>query len=238
MKGPPVSNPRRAPERLEIRTAAVSWPKSPAVEIRTTGRTFHGYAAVFDSDSEPLPFIERIRPGAFAKTLRENRNIRMFVNHDPGRVLASLASGTLRLAEDRIGLRVEADLPDTSEGRDLAELLRTTVVDSMSFGFQVPPNGDEWNRDGSRRELIEVRLHEVSPVTSWPAYPATSAGVRNLPARLTAEALRVYTDVPGAFTLADLRHLHPADLGAWWAARFPAITHGPTGRGSRAERPR
>jgi hypothetical protein len=34
--------------------------------------------------------------------------------------------------------------------------------------------------DDNHRELIEARLWEVSPVTGWPAYPATDATVRHL----------------------------------------------------------
>jgi len=50
----------------------------------------------------------------------------------------------------------------------------------MSFGFSVPPKGDSWSEDGSVRELKEVRLYEVSVVTGFPAYQATSASVRSL----------------------------------------------------------
>jgi len=53
-------------------------------------------------------------------------------------------------------------------------------VHSMSFGFSVPTGGDSWSDDGQSRELREVILHEVSVVTGFPAYPATSgANVRN-----------------------------------------------------------
>ena len=40
-----------------------------------------GYAAVFNEASLPLPFIERIAPGAFSKTLQETHYLRhqMFV---------------------------------------------------------------------------------------------------------------------------------------------------------------
>jgi len=145
------------------------------------GMTFSGYAAVFNSPSEPLPFIERIAPGAFSKTLRDRkRDVRLFVNHDSNLVLASRNSGTLRLSEDERGLRVEADLPDTSAGRDIRELLRTGVVDKMSFGFQVDRRGDSWNADGTERTLTSVRLFEVSVVTGFPAYEATMATVRSL----------------------------------------------------------
>ena len=152
-------------------------------EIRAEGdgNTFVGYAAVFNSDSEPLPFIERIVPGAFGKSLRNRRNdIRMYVNHNSDMLLASKRSGTLRMIEDDYGLRVEADLPNTTAGNDMRELLRTGVVSKMSFGFTVPRGGDRWSEDGRTRELREVALHEVSVVTGFPAYEATKAAVRSL----------------------------------------------------------
>ena len=146
------------------------------------GMTFSGYAAVFNSDSEPLPFIERIQPGAFQRTLNSRNEIKMFVNHDTSRILASKRAGTLRLSEDQHGLRVDADLPDTTDGRDMAVLLQRGDIDSMSFGFSIPKGGDSWSDDGQRRELHEVRLHEVSIVTGFPAYAATTAAVRSLDA--------------------------------------------------------
>jgi HK97 family phage prohead protease len=152
-------------------------------EIRAEGdgNTFVGYAAVFNSDSEPLPFIERIAPGAFSKSLRSSkRDVRLYVNHNSDMPLASRRSGTLRLSEDERGLRVEADLPNTTAGNDMRELLRTGVVDKMSFGFTVPRGGDKWSSDGRSRELREISLHEVSVVTGFPAYEATAAAVRSL----------------------------------------------------------
>lgn len=144
------------------------------------GMSFSGYAAVFNSDSEPLPFTERILPGAFKKTLNSRNNIRMYLNHDSSMLLATTRAKTLRLAEDERGLKVEADLPDTTIGRDLSTLIKRGDVDSMSFGFSVPARGDQWNDDGSVRELKEVKLYEVSVVTGFPAYQATSANVRSL----------------------------------------------------------
>jgi len=148
------------------------------------GNTFVGYAAVFNSPSEPLPFIERIAPGAFSKTLRARKqDIKLYVNHNSDMVLASRNSGTLRLSEDERGLRVEADLPeDVSYSRDLMSLMRSGVVDKMSFGFQVDRKGDKWSDDGMERTLTSVRLFEVSVVTGFPAYEATTAAVRSLSA--------------------------------------------------------
>jgi HK97 family phage prohead protease len=157
---------------VEFRTVEVG-----PLELRTDGEgdgmTFRGYAAVFNSPSEPLPFVESIAPGAFRRSLNSGREVRAFVNHDTGQVLATTRNDTLRLIEDSRGLLVEADLPDTTAGRDLAELVRTGTVHSMSFGFSVPRGGDAWSEDRTSRELREVILHEVSVVTGFPAYPAT-----------------------------------------------------------------
>ena len=144
------------------------------------GMSFTGYAAVFNSDSEPLPFIERIAQGAFKKSLKSRQPIKMYMNHDSSMLLASTRSRTLRLEEDSKGLLVNADLPDTTVGRDLSVLMQRGDVDSMSFGFSVPAGGDSWSDDGMTRELRQVRLHEVSVVTGFPAYKATSASVRSL----------------------------------------------------------
>jgi len=149
------------------------------------GMSFSGYAAVFNSDSEPLPFIERIAPGAFAKSLKSRNNIRMYMNHDSSMLLGTTRSKTVRLAEDSKGLFVDADLPDTSVGRDLSVLMQRGDVDSMSFGFTVPQGGDRWSDDGTRRELRQIRLFEVSVVTGFPAYAATSASVRSFDALAT-----------------------------------------------------
>ena len=149
-------------------------------EIREAadGMTFVGYAAKFNSRSENLGgFTEIIEPGAFSRSLKSRNDIKMLWNHDAGEPLASTRSGTLKLTEDNIGLRVEAKLPDTTRGRDLAVLLREGIVDKMSFGFNVIK--DSWNSDGTERSLKSVRLFEVSAVT-WPAYQSTEASVRGL----------------------------------------------------------
>ncbi len=145
------------------------------------GMTFEGYAAVFNSPSQPLPFTEKIAPGAFHRSLRSRNDIKLLWNHDTGSVLGSTRAGTLTLSEDSFGLRVKATFPNTQLGRDTSELVRRGDVDSMSFGFSVPSGGDEWSGDGTERTLKSVRLHEVS-IVAFPAYEATAgtASVRGL----------------------------------------------------------
>jgi HK97 family phage prohead protease len=179
------------PTGREVRVAVETWPLED-VEVRADGdgMTFSGYAAVFNSWSDDLGgFREKIRPGAFRKSLGEKRAIKMFWNHNTDIALGS-TRGNLTLTEDDKGLLAEARLPDTTTGRDMAILVRDKIVDSMSFGFNTIK--DSWaglDTDRAERELIEVRLWEVSPVTGWPAYPKTTASVRDL-----AEIIEVEPD--------------------------------------------
>jgi HK97 family phage prohead protease len=157
--------------KIEKRTNEVTF------ELRAVeggdGMTFTGYAAVFNSPSEPLPFIERIAPGAFKRSLKARNDIKLLYNHDTGAVLGSTRAGTLKLEEDNYGLRVTAVLPETTLGKDVRTLVQRGDVSAMSFGFSVPANGDSWNTDGTERTLRSVRIHEVS-IVAFPAYQQTA----------------------------------------------------------------
>jgi HK97 family phage prohead protease len=157
----------------EIRTNSVDF----EVRAEGDGMSFTGYASVFNSPSEDLGgFVEYVAPGAFKRSLQSRNEVKMLWNHDAGEPLASLRGGTMQLVEDERGLKVTASLPQTSRGKDVAELLRTKVIDSMSFGFNVIK--DSWSRDGQTRTLESVRLFEVS-IVSFPAYESTTAQVRS-----------------------------------------------------------
>jgi HK97 family phage prohead protease len=157
----------------EIRTNSVDF----EVRAEGDGMTFTGYASVFNSPSEDLGgFVEYVAPGAFKRSLQSRNEVKLLWNHDSGEPLASLRGGTMQLVEDSRGLKVTASLPQTSRGRDVAELLRTKVIDSMSFGFNVIK--DSWSTNGQTRTLESVRLFEVS-IVSFPAYEATTAQVRS-----------------------------------------------------------
>lgn len=176
-----VSVETRDMAKIETRTNHTKFEVREAPD--GNGMTFTGYAAVFNSPSEPLPFRETVAPGAFTRSLRARNDIKLLWNHESGTVLGSTRAGTLRLEEDSVGLKVTADLPDTQAGRDAAYLIRRGDVDSMSFGFSVPAGGDEWSADGKERTLKSVRLFEAS-IVSTPAYAATAGltAVRGLDA--------------------------------------------------------
>lgn len=159
-----------AVKKLETRTNQTTF------EIRelegTDGMTFEGYASVFNSESEDLGgFREFVAPGAFKRSLRSRNDIKLLWNHDTGSVLGSTRAGTLNLVEDERGLKVRAELPNTTLGRDTAELIRRGDIDSMSFGFSVIK--DSWDDSGTNRTLNAVRLHECS-IVAFPAYSGTA----------------------------------------------------------------
>lgn len=160
--------------KLEIR-------QIPEAEIRAEDEAkLRGYAAVYNSESVDFgSFREQIAPGAFARTLKQNKDIRALVDHDTGKVIGRTKSGTLSLREDEHGLVTEILPADTTVGRDIMTLVRRGDVDGMSFGFIVKK--DKWEkRSGGLviRTLLDVDLVEVS-VVAFPAYPATKVKSRS-----------------------------------------------------------
>lgn len=150
------------------------------VERRAEGDkvTVAGYAAIFGEAADIGGyFVEVVARGAFAGTLKV-ADVRAYFDHDRGRVLGRMSAGTLRLAEDDRGLRVEIDLPDTSDGVDVAKLIERGDVSGMSFGFSVLRQ--EWDEtvDPPKRTILEVDLREVS-IVSEPAYEGTSVALRS-----------------------------------------------------------
>jgi HK97 family phage prohead protease len=140
------------------------------------GNRLVGYAAVFDSPSEPMPFTEYVKRGAFQKTIKDGADVRLLIDHE-GVPLARTKSGTLMLEEDERGLKVMADLdPLNPDAARVISAMRRGDMTQMSFAFRTIK--DSWSDDRSVRELREVQLFDVSVVT-FPAYEATVAELRN-----------------------------------------------------------
>src|SRR4029453_10465384 len=86
----------------------------------------------------------------------------------------------LKLAEDKKGLRVEAELGNDFVSDYVRERVRRGEVDGMSYGFVAGPDNSKIERrpDKPHRTLLGfTRLLDVSP--TWdPAYAGTSAELR------------------------------------------------------------
>lgn len=159
-----------------------------------------GYASTYqeyDMYGGPSAYgwIERIDRNAFDKTLRENPDLHLLVNH-AGMPLARTKSGTMTLSADDHGLKVCARLDKRDpESQALAVKMERGDMNEMSFAFRV--KGQEWRAadgyeddDQSYRTITEVSLHkgDVS-VVNWGANPTTSAEILS-----AHKALRAFVD--------------------------------------------
>ncbi|GEM_PF-217816 len=139
-----------------------------------------GYASVFNSLSDDLGgFRERVKPGAFNRDMTPDSDVRALRDHEPSMILGRTKAGTLRLSTNNKGLLAEIDPPDTTVGRDTVESIKRGDLDGMSFSFRAMRDGWKVEDGQNIRELHDVKLGDVSVVT-YPAYPATSVGMRSL----------------------------------------------------------
>lgn len=125
-------------------------------------------------------FKERLAPTAFKSSLATGTDIRALVDHDPTKLLGRTSNATLRVAEVATGLAVEIDIPDTTYGRDVRELVRRRDIRGLSFGFRVRSGGQRFTKENGQavRELLDIDLKEVSVVGN-PAYADTAVALRS-----------------------------------------------------------
>lgn len=151
------------------------------LEIRSIDegrRKLVGYASTFDENYTLLrdrwgeKFYERVRPGAFTKTLRENEAF-MLLNHNWNQVIGRTGAN-LTLSEDERGLKFEIDVPNTTDGNNLLENVRLGLITGCSFGFDITKEKTRWDDSWNfYRDIEEVKLYEVT-ATPRPAYGSTS----------------------------------------------------------------
>ncbi len=167
------------------------------------GRSFEGYAAVFNSltriDSWEGYFDEQIARGAFRKSIRERLPVLQF-DHGRSTTIGSMPIGAITaLKEDDRGLHVLARMHAAPLFEALREAISTKTINGMSFRFEVTK--EDWHFRGKRitdpdqvlrliwrreadmgddviiRTLKELKVPELGPVV-FPAYPDTTASVR------------------------------------------------------------
>nr|DAF31020.1 MAG TPA: prohead serine protease [Caudoviricetes sp.] len=146
-------------------------------EVRNTGyqvtvdkesRRVEGYALLFESVSDGLPFREIIMRGSLDGVL-EKSNIFALLDHDKSRGILARWKGapiTLFLEIDTRGLKYWFDAPNTSLGDELLECIHRKEITESSFSFIV--SEDEWKKaeDGVWERKINKyeELFDISPV--------------------------------------------------------------------------
>jgi HK97 family phage prohead protease len=154
--------------------------------------TLVGHFAVFDEWTEISSlfegnFLERIAPGAFAKTMKDNRaEMRVLFQHGGDPQVGDKPLGAIsELREDDVGAYYETRLFDG---------IPPLVMDGLragaygaSFRFRVmreelaEPKDTSDHNPGmlTERTIKEAKVMEFGPVT-FPAYAGATAGVRSL----------------------------------------------------------
>lgn len=184
--------------------------------------TFSGHAAVFGNVDLGGDIIER---GAFEEIVKtKDGQVRILLQHDMRRPI-----GKALVKQDDTGLQFDGALVlGSADARNTYELMKSGILDGMSIGYDVLPNGDEVTSAGIRK-LKRLKLWEISVVTFGMNPLAKIDTVKALVKQVTTvrEFEGFLRDV-GGFSLAqakllasggwkalqDARDVHPADDAA------------------------
>lgn len=155
------------------------------ISLRTDSVVIEGYVNAVDRYSRPLfegaigKFVERILPSVFKRALAKSHDVKVLLNHDYDRELATTADGTAKLYEDNVGLRAVVTITDA----EVVEKARQGKLVGWSFGFEALDDERRTNDEGVvERTIKELDLHEVSIIddTMLPAYVGTSIEARTV----------------------------------------------------------
>jgi len=152
-------------------------------QMASEGRTLRGYASVFnypiDSGTTHHSQTTFVRPGAFTKTLQENRDrVQVLVNHGmDARWGMSPVAVVKEMEQDAHGLRIAAEIIDHPEFDPIVASLKAGALRAMSIQFETTK--ESFNEERTERNLDEVALWEFGPVT-FPANAAATASLHSL----------------------------------------------------------
>ena len=120
-------------------------------------------------DKTGKPFVEMVLPNVFSEAIADAENIRLLYAHDTNKVLADTKTGTLKVFEENGEVKMQAELVDTTDGKDAFALVKKQLAGGLSFGFTTLE--DEWEQvDGMyQRKIKKMILSEISIVPE-PAY--------------------------------------------------------------------
>ncbi len=156
-----------------------------SVELREEDEKMilEGYAILYNEETligtREYGFIESIDPNALSD--EAIRDVPMKYNHmDSFLIIARTKNKSLELISDEKGLKVRAELLDTQHNKDIYKMVRSGLLEKMSFAFTVKEQ--EWDHEGEvpKRRITKIdRLYDVS-IVDIPAYDNTSIYARSL----------------------------------------------------------
>lgn len=145
-------------------------------------QTIEGYATIFDAATclysfNGVDYWEVVDAGAFDGA--DLSNVVLRYNHsDNFSILARTSNDTLRLSIDERGLHIEADIAETSQGKDIYELIKRKDVNKMSYGYIVDKDYIEKVSDTKYvRHIAKIRKVVDVSVVDLPAYDATDVDI-------------------------------------------------------------
>ena len=156
-------------------------------ESTEKGAVITGRPIVYNKRSNIGLFDEIIEQGALNGA--DLRDVRFLVNHDTRKIPLARsrnnnANSTMQLIPDDEGLsiRVNLDVENNSEARNLYSAVKRGDISGMSFMFAVPKGGDTWDWTNEQHPTRHVRqlsnVVEVSACT-FPAYKETEISIRD-----------------------------------------------------------
>lgn len=150
---------------------------SAGVTPAGNGLTLRGLAVPYDKPAQIGNFSERFTAHAL-RSACDGQDILALQDHDAAKLLGRTRSGTLQLEDRADGLHFTLDLPDTERGRDVHAMAKRGDLGGVSIGFSDAV--DEWH--GRETRIIHgARLHEISIISSHPAYAETFVEPRSCP---------------------------------------------------------
>ena len=155
-----------------------------SIEVRESEenqpKVLEGYAAVFNQRTTIEGYFEEmILPGAFSKTLTENKDVIALVNHNFDNVLGRTSNALLKLFEDDYGLKFELHIPEDDEyAAQIYKKVKNGNLKDCSFLFLEVVEEWDYSTELPLRILHEVDLIEISLVT-LPAYEGTEVSARS-----------------------------------------------------------
>ncbi len=135
-----------------------------------------GYAAVFETETDLGWCKEIISRNAF-DNCNMNDCVLKYNHNDNCLILARTRNKSLELLVDNHGLKIRAKLIDTTQNKDIYKMIKSKLLDKMSFAFSV--RKQEWDYENDTRRITDIsQLFDVS-VVDVPAYDTTEIYARS-----------------------------------------------------------